>query len=38
MSALLDNRLEATALHVHFFWDEPRMFYMHVHMRPSRVM
>src|SRR5436189_110384 len=20
-----------TALHNHFFWDEPRMFYMHVH-------
>jgi hypothetical protein len=30
MSALLDNGLEATALHNHFFWDEPRMFYMHV--------
>jgi biopolymer transport protein ExbD len=31
MSALLDNGLEATALHNHFFWDEPRMYYMHVH-------
>src|SRR5436309_3965916 len=31
MSALLDNGLEATALHNHFFWDEPRMVYMHVH-------
>jgi hypothetical protein len=31
MSALLDNGLEATALHNHFFWDEPRMFYMHLH-------
>src|ERR1700693_142030 len=31
MSALLDNGLEATALHNHFFWDEPRVFYMHVH-------
>src|SRR5215217_7007450 len=31
MSALLDNGLEATALHNHFFWDEPRMFFMHVH-------
>src|SRR3954468_16807455 len=31
MSALLDNGLEATALHNHFFWDEPRMLYMHVH-------
>ena len=31
LSALLENGLEATALHNHFFWDEPRMFYMHVH-------
>jgi len=31
MSALLDNGLEATALHNHFFWDEPRVFFMHVH-------
>jgi hypothetical protein len=31
ISALLDNGLDATALHNHFFWDEPRMFYMHVH-------
>ena len=31
MSALLLNGLEVTALHNHFFWDEPRMFYMHVH-------
>jgi len=31
MSALVDNGLEVTALHNHFFWDEPRMFYMHVH-------
>jgi hypothetical protein len=31
MSALLENGLEASALHNHFFWDEPRMFYMHVH-------
>ena len=31
MSALLENGLEATALHNHFFWDEPRVFYMHVH-------
>src|SRR3954451_24754329 len=26
MSALLDNGLDVTALHNHFFWDEPRMF------------
>jgi hypothetical protein len=31
MSALLDHGIEVTALHNHFFWDEPRMFYMHVH-------
>jgi hypothetical protein len=31
MSALLENGLDVTALHNHFFWEEPRMFYMHVH-------
>jgi hypothetical protein len=31
MSALLDNGIAVTALHNHFLWDEPRMFYMHVH-------
>ena len=31
MSSLLDNGIDVTALHNHFFWDEPRMFYMHVH-------
>lgn len=31
MSAILDNGLEATALHNHFFWETPRVFYMHVH-------
>src|SRR6516164_8366969 len=31
MSALLENGLEVTAIHNHFFWDEPRMYYMHVH-------
>jgi hypothetical protein len=31
MSALLDNGVEVTALHNHFFWDNPRMYYMHVH-------
>jgi len=33
LSALLDNGLEATALHNHFFWEQPRIFYMHVHGR-----
>ncbi len=31
MSALLEQGLDVTALHNHFFWDSPRMFYMHVH-------
>ncbi len=31
MSALLDNGLEVTALHNHFFFEDPRIFYMHVH-------
>jgi len=31
MSALLDNGLEATALHNHFFFESPRIFFMHVH-------
>src|SRR3954464_10240956 len=31
MSALLENGLEVTALHNHFFFDTPRIFYMHVH-------
>lgn len=31
MSALLDKGLEVTALHNHFFFENPRIFYMHVH-------
>src|SRR5436305_1398500 len=31
MSALLDNGLEVTAVHNHFFFESPRIFYMHVH-------
>jgi hypothetical protein len=30
MSALLDHGLEVTALHNHFFFEQPRLFYMHV--------
>jgi hypothetical protein len=30
MSSLLDNGLEVTALHNHFFFEQPRIFYMHV--------
>jgi hypothetical protein len=31
MSSLLENGLDVTALHNHFFFDTPRIFYMHVH-------
>jgi len=31
MSAILNNGLDVTALHNHFFWEQPRIFYMHVH-------
>src|ERR671936_360663 len=31
MTALLDNGIDVTALHNHFFFDEPRIYYMHVH-------
>ncbi len=30
LSALLDNGLEVTAVHNHFFFESPRIFYMHV--------
>ena len=36
MSALLQNGLDVTALHNHFFWEQPRIFYMHVHGMGSR--
>ena len=31
MSVLLDNGLEVTAIHNHFFFESPRSYYMHVH-------
>src|SRR5207253_9819399 len=31
MSALLEHGLDVTALHNHFFWEDPRIFYMHIH-------
>jgi Domain of Unknown Function (DUF1259) len=31
LSALLDNGIDVTALHNHFFWDDPKVYYMHVH-------
>jgi hypothetical protein len=30
MSVALDNGLEVTALHNHFFWDSPKVMFMHV--------
>lgn len=30
MSVALDNGLEVTALHNHFFWDTPRVMFMHI--------
>src|SRR5262250_3561884 len=30
MSAALDNGLQVTALHNHFFWEQPRMMFMHI--------
>jgi len=31
MSALLANGIDVTALHNHFFWDDPNVYFMHVH-------
>ncbi|MBW3625717.1 MAG: DUF1259 domain-containing protein [Armatimonadetes bacterium] len=33
LSAALANRFGATAIHNHFFYEEPRVFYMHLHGR-----
>jgi len=30
MSAALDNGLSVTALHNHFFWEQPRVMFMHI--------
>jgi hypothetical protein len=30
LSAALDNGLEVTALHNHFFYDQPRVYFMHI--------
>lgn len=30
MSVALENGLEVTALHNHFFWETPRVFFMHI--------
>lgn len=31
ISAAQENGIEVTAVHNHFFWEDPRVFYMHVH-------
>src|ERR1700730_17265915 len=31
LSALLDRGIDVTALHNHFFWDDPHVYFMHVH-------
>src|SRR5213596_2369435 len=31
MSSLLEHGFEVTALHNHFFWEDPRVFFMHIH-------
>jgi Domain of Unknown Function (DUF1259) len=31
LSTLLGNGIDVTALHNHFFWDDPHVYYMHVH-------
>jgi hypothetical protein len=31
MSAALDSGLDVTALHNHFFWDTPKIMFMHIH-------
>jgi hypothetical protein len=30
MSVALDNGLAVTALHNHFFWDSPKVMFMHI--------
>ncbi len=35
MSVALDNGLEVTALHNHFFYDDPKVFFMHIAGRGS---
>ncbi|MBI3679247.1 MAG: DUF1259 domain-containing protein [Acidobacteria bacterium] len=39
MSAALDNNLEVTALHNHFFFEKPRVMYMHIggHGQPEQL-
>jgi len=37
LSALLDHGIEVTALHHHFFVEEPRIYFMHVHAHGDAV-
>lgn len=37
MSALLDKRIDVTALHNHFFWDDPHVYFIHVHGMAKRL-
>src|SRR5437667_7791374 len=37
MSSLLEHGFEVTALHNHFFWEEPRVFFMHIHRHGNAV-
>ncbi len=37
MSALLEHGLEVTALHNHFFWGKPQVYFMHVHWHGKAV-
>ena len=39
LSAALDNGLEVTALHNHFFFDEPKVYFMHIggHGEPEKL-
>src|SRR6059036_95235 len=37
MSALLEHGLEITALHNHFFWAQPEVFFMHIHAHGKAV-
>src|SRR5437660_11039617 len=35
MSAALDNGLSVTALHNHFFFDQPKVYFMHIEVEGS---
>lgn len=37
MSSLLENGIDVTALHNHFFFEEPRIYFMHIHAHGKAV-